>query len=126
MVFNAVGTTREAAGSFETQWKIDHDLCIETAKSAKQAGVTTYVYISSGGTTGFPYRYMPYSRMKNGVVDAIQALDFDQAIVLRPGLIIGRDNPKVALLEKLGEGLKHVFGQHVQDLIGMAAKEDMF
>lgn len=123
MVFNAVGTTRPAAGSFENQWKIDHDLCIENAKAAKKAGVTTYVYISSGGTTGFPYRYTPYSRMKNGVVDAIGALEFEHAIILRPGMIIGRDSPKVAFLEKLGEGLKAIFGQGVQDLIGIHAEQ---
>src|ERR1700743_1217044 len=52
VVFNAVGTTRAAAGSIQNQWKIDHDLCIENAKAAKEAGVKTYVFISSAGTRG--------------------------------------------------------------------------
>ncbi|KAJ5233082.1 hypothetical protein N7468_006038 [Penicillium chermesinum] len=117
VVFNAVGTTRAAAGGIENQWKIDHDLCIENAKAAKEAGVATYVFISSSGTAGFPSRYLPYSKMKNGVVNAIKELDFDQAIVLRPGLIIGREKPKAPFFEKLGEGLKTVFGQGVQDKI---------
>ena len=36
-VFNAVGTTRATAGGIQNQWKVDHDLCIENAKAAKEA-----------------------------------------------------------------------------------------
>ncbi|KAK5995195.1 Protein FMP52 [Cladobotryum mycophilum] len=88
-VFSALGTTRAAAGGIENQWKIDHDLNVELAKAAKEAGSKTYVFISSAGTRGFPSSYSPYSKMKNGVEDAIQALGFDQSIILKPGLILG-------------------------------------
>ncbi len=60
VVFNAVGTTKATAGGIQNQWKIDHDLCIENAKAAKEAGVKTYVFISSGGTRGFLSIYVPY------------------------------------------------------------------
>ncbi|EKV16407.1 NAD(P)-binding domain [Penicillium digitatum] len=43
VVFNAVGTTRASAGSVTNQWKIDHDLCVENAQAAKEAGVKTYI-----------------------------------------------------------------------------------
>ncbi|ROW08446.1 hypothetical protein VMCG_03169 [Cytospora schulzeri] len=128
IVFNAVGTTRAAAGGIQNQWKVDHDLCIENAKAAKEAGVKTYVFISSAGTRTFLSGYLPYAKMKVGVEDAIKALDFDHAIILRPGAILGeRDVPKNKLFEdfmgslhKISQGLQDRFGQD-QRIIGRAA-----
>jgi len=118
LVFNAVGTTTATAGSIKNQWSIDHDLCIENARAAKEAGVKTYVYISSGGTRSLLWGWVPYSKMKVGVEDAIKELDFENAIILRPGMIIGRESSKAPILEKLVESLKTV-GQSVQDKVGM-------
>ena len=118
VVFNAVGTTRATAGGLQNQWKIDHDLCIENAKAAKEAGVKTYVFISSAGTRGFFSAYVPYSKMKVGVEDAIKELDFEHAIILRPGLIIGREKSKAPFLENIVENLNKL-AQGVQDFIGM-------
>lgn len=118
-VFNAVGTTRALAGGLQNQWKIDHDLCVENAKAAKEAGVKTYVYISSAGTRGLLSIYVPYSKMKVGVEDTIKGLDFEHAIILRPGMIIGdREKPKSLFLEKLIGNL-HKISPSFQDLIGM-------
>ena len=117
VVFNAVGTTRAAAGGVQNQWKIDHDLCIENAKAAKQAGVKTYVFISSGGTRGSLSIYVPYSKMKVGVEDTIRELGFEHAIVLRPGMILGREKPKAPFLEKIFANLNKL-GQGVQDMLG--------
>ena len=80
----------------------------------------TYVFISSGGTRGTwsPFAYVPYSKMKVGVEDAIQELGFENAIILRPGMILGREKPKNALLEGMFGQLKRL-GQGVQDKIGM-------
>ncbi|EAW23758.1 uncharacterized protein NFIA_033240 [Aspergillus fischeri NRRL 181] len=117
VVFNAVGTTRAAAGGLQNQWKIDHDLCIENARAAKEAGVKTYVFISGAGIRGFVARYLPFSKMKIGVEDAIKDLDFEHAIILRPGMIIGRENPKSALLENIVGGLNKL-GQGIQDSLG--------
>lgn len=117
VVFNAVGTTRATAGGIQNQWKIDHDLCIENAKAAKAAGVKTYVFISSAGTRGFLSGYVPYSKMKVGVEDAIKELDFDHAIILRPGMIIGREKSKAPFFESVVENLNKL-GQGVQDVIG--------
>ncbi|KGO70608.1 hypothetical protein PITC_052020 [Penicillium italicum] len=117
IVFNAVGTTKATAGSIENQWKIDHDLCIENARAAKEAGVKTYIYISSGGTRSFLWGWVPYSKMKVGVEDAIKELGFDHAIILRPGMIIGREKSKSFLLEKFVESLQNL-GQGIQDKVG--------
>lgn len=118
-VFNAVGTTRATAGGLQNQWKIDHDLCIDNAKAAKAAGVKTYIFISSAGTRGLLSGYVPYSKMKIGVEDAIKALDFEQAIILRPGMILGeRETPKAPFFEKLVASL-HRISPGFQDAIGM-------
>lgn len=118
VVFNAVGTTRAAAGGIQNQWKIDHDLCIENARAAKEAGVKTYVFISSSGTRSFPTSQLPYSKMKVGVEDAIKELDFEQAIILRPGMIIGREKPKAPIFEKIVQNV-HKISQGFQDSLGM-------
>ena len=118
VVFNAVGTTSATAGGIQNQWKIDHDLCVENAKAAKEAGVKTYVFISSTGTRGFLSGNLPYSKMKVGVEDAIKELDFEHAIILRPGMILGREKPKAPFLEKIFANLNKL-GQGVQDKLGM-------
>lgn len=119
VVFNAIGTTRAQAGGIQNQWKIDHDLCIENAKASKEAGVNTYVYISSAGTRGMVSSMAPYCKMKNGVEDAIKDIGFDQAIILKPGAILGeREVPKNAFFEglmgslnKISQGLQDKFGK---------------
>jgi uncharacterized protein YbjT (DUF2867 family) len=118
VVFNAVGTTRAAVGGIQNQWKIDHDLCIENARAAKEAGVKTYVFIASAGTRGFLASYLPYSQMKVGVEDAIKELDFEHAIILRPGMILGREKPKAPFFESVVGNLNKL-GQGVQDMLGM-------
>ncbi|KAF7716500.1 fmp52-like protein, mitochondrial [Penicillium ucsense] len=127
VVFNAVGTTRATAGGIENQWKIDHDLCIENARAAKAAGVKTYVFISSAGTRGLFSKYVPYSKMKIGVEDAIRELGFEHAIIMRPGMILGREVPKSAVFEtivgnlhKVAQGIQDCLGQD-QSIIGRAA-----
>jgi uncharacterized protein YbjT (DUF2867 family) len=123
VVFNAVGTTRATAGGIQNQWKIDHDLCIENAKAAKEAGVTTYVFISSAGTRGFFSGYVPYSKMKIGVEDAIKELDFEHAIIVRPGMILGRETPKAPFLQTIFENVNKL-GQGIQDRLGMTNLTD--
>lgn len=59
----------------------------------------TYVFVSGGGTRGFLSRRVPYSKMKIGVEDTIRDLGFEHAVILRPGLITGRESPKAAWLE---------------------------
>lgn len=115
VVFNAVGTTRAAAGGIAEQWKIDHDLCVENAKAAKAAGVKTYVFVSSAGTRGFPSSMAPYCKMKNGVEDAIKELGFEHAVILKPGMILAREKAKAWLAEKTVETMP----QFARDRLGM-------
>ena len=81
--------------------------------------MTTYVFISSAGTRGLLSGYVPYSKMKVGVEEAIRGLGFEQAVILRPGMILGeRETPKAPVLEKVIGSLGRV-SSWLQDSIGM-------
>ncbi|KAK4185558.1 protein FMP52, mitochondrial [Podospora australis] len=99
-VISALGTTRVQAGGIANQWKIDHDLNVELARTAKEAGVKNFVFVSSGGTTGMLANRVPYSQMKQGVEKTVRELGFQTAIILRPGFIMGQRET-----ERMGEGL---------------------
>ncbi|KAK0617349.1 hypothetical protein B0T14DRAFT_538913 [Immersiella caudata] len=123
-VFSALGTTRAAAGSIENQWKIDHDLNVELAKEAKSIGVKSFVFISSAGTRGMIGGSSPYSKMKQGVEDTVKELGFDNAVILRPGLILGEREEKKQLggiLNPAVHGIGKVFGMWAQDVLGQDA-----
>lgn len=123
VVFSALGTTRAAAGGIANQWKIDHDLNVELAKAAKEAGAKTFVFISSGGTRGLPFSMSPYAKMKNGVEDTIKELDFEHGIILKPGMILG-DREEKRAAEGLLQGFVHGVGKlsaGVQNAIGQEA-----
>ncbi|EGX87760.1 NAD(P)-binding domain [Cordyceps militaris CM01] len=123
-VFSALGTTRAAAGSLAAQWAIDHDLNVELARAAKAAGAQTFVFVSSGGTRGLLSSGVPYSRMKNGVEDAVRELGFAHAIVLKPGVILGeREQRRTA--ESWFQSLTHGLGRvstAAKDFLGQDAE----
>lgn len=129
-LFSGLGTTRAQAGGIQNQWKIDHDLNVEIAKAAKEAGVRTFVFISSTGTRNFLSSLAPYTKMKIGVEDTVRDLDFDNAVIVKPGLIMGqREKPHtgqglmtaiVRGLGSLSQGLQDGLGQD-HDVIARAA-----
>lgn len=123
VVISALGTTRAAAGSVQEQWKIDHDLNVEIAKAAKGAGVKTFVFVSSGGTRGPGHSYFPYFQMKNGVEDAVKELDFESAVIMKPGTILGeREQTRTAesVFQKLTRGLGNI-SPGLRDALGQEA-----
>ncbi|KAH6629059.1 NAD dependent epimerase/dehydratase family protein-like protein [Boeremia exigua] len=85
--FSGLGTTKAQAGSIEAQRKIDYDLNLELAKAAKEAGVDTYVLISSGNANA--KSNFAYVQMKGQLEDDVKALGFKHTILVRPGLILG-------------------------------------
>lgn len=106
--FSGLGTTRAAAGSIEAQRKIDYELNLELAKAAKEAGVETYVLISSGGANS--KSSMAYPRMKGELEDAVKALEFKHTVILRPGLIVGdrtESRPAEAVVRGIAKGLRY-------------------
>ncbi|KAH0286333.1 hypothetical protein M436DRAFT_76853 [Aureobasidium namibiae CBS 147.97] len=71
--FSALGTTARIAGSFTAQRKIDYDLNLALAQSARAAGVQTYVLISTSGELD----------------EAVKEIGFEHVIILKPGLLVG-------------------------------------
>ncbi|KAK4195406.1 hypothetical protein QBC40DRAFT_343479 [Triangularia verruculosa] len=110
-VFSALGTTRAAAGGIANQWKIDHDLNVALARAAKESGVKTFVFVSSGGTRGLFSNWAPYSKMKIGVEDTIKELGFDNAVVLRPGFILGEREERRFSGEEQARGAARAVGR---------------
>ncbi|CCX30966.1 hypothetical protein FPQ18DRAFT_345084 [Pyronema domesticum] len=87
ILFSGLGTTRGDAGSIEAQKKIDYDLNLALAKSAKKSGVKTYVLISSANAKA--NSWLPYVAMKGQLEDDVAALGFEKCVIVRPGLIVG-------------------------------------
>ena len=124
VVISAIGTTRAAAGGIQEQWKIDHDLNILIAKTAKEAGTKIFVFMSSGGTRGPGHTYMPYCQMKNGVEDAIKDLGFETAVIMKPGAILGeREQTRTAesFLQKFTYGLGKI-SPRLKNMLGQDAE----
>ncbi|KAK3381346.1 hypothetical protein B0H63DRAFT_450694 [Podospora didyma] len=118
-VISSVGTTRADAGGIANQWKIDHDLNVSLAQAAKSIpSVQTFVFISSAGTRFTSWA--PYSKMKTGVENAIKEQNFEHAIILRPGLIIGDREGKHN--SDLFVGAVRWFGNGVKDSLGAEAE----
>ncbi|KAL2797962.1 hypothetical protein BJX66DRAFT_296843 [Aspergillus keveii] len=125
---SSFATTRGAAGGFENQYKIEHDLNVELAKTARDAGTKVYVLISSSGastTSNFAY-----TKMKGEIEEDIKALGFERTVILRPGLIAGQreeSRPMEAAARfvagafgRLHSSLKDGWAQEA-DVIGKAA-----
>ncbi|KAK6581342.1 hypothetical protein PZA11_006033 [Diplocarpon coronariae] len=116
ILFSALGTTRAAAGSIEAQRKIDYDLNLGVAKAAKAAGVKVYVLISTSGAN--PHAYVPYSKMKGELEEAVKELGFEHTVILRPGLLVGsreESRPAEALFRSVANGLGAISGGLLKD-----------
>lgn len=106
VVISALGTTLLAAGSLAAQKAIDQDLNLALAKAAREAGVGTFVFLSSGGTRGPFSAAWPYAKMKVAVEDGIKELGFETAgVVVRPGYIMGRARYDDPAAQKRGKSM---------------------
>ncbi|CDK24439.1 unnamed protein product [Kuraishia capsulata CBS 1993] len=84
---SAFGTTRKNAGSAENFTKIDYGINYEAAKAAKEAGISTFVIVSSIGASASSMFLYPSTKGK--LEDDIIALGFPKTVILRPGLLLG-------------------------------------
>ncbi|GAW24359.1 hypothetical protein ANO14919_139430 [Xylariales sp. No.14919] len=124
VVLSALAMTHAEAGSVSNKWKIDHDLNVELAKAAREAGVKTYVFISGAGARSALGAYVPDMKMKRGVEETIEKLGFDHAVILRPGMILGRretPHPIGPLLNSIIYGVGSI-AKSLQDKLGQEAE----
>ncbi|KZT36886.1 hypothetical protein SISSUDRAFT_1006916 [Sistotremastrum suecicum HHB10207 ss-3] len=96
VVFITLGTTRAAAGSAAAFEKIDREYVVKAAQAAKSSTPghsQRIVYLSSGGASASsPFLY---PKSKGLTEQALAALGYDDTIVFRPGLLKGRDTPRL-------------------------------
>jgi uncharacterized protein YbjT (DUF2867 family) len=87
VLFSALGTTIQAAGSQQAQRSVDHGHQLAIARAARANGVPAYVLVSSAGAS--PRSRIFYSRMKGEIERDVEALGFARTRILRPGLLDG-------------------------------------
>jgi uncharacterized protein YbjT (DUF2867 family) len=87
VLFSGLGTTLKTVGSQEAQYQVDYTYQFQAAAMAAKQGVQRYVLISSAGADAGSRIF--YSRMKGELDEAVQALPFAQATILRPGILEG-------------------------------------
>ncbi|RVD88636.1 uncharacterized protein DFL_002813 [Arthrobotrys flagrans] len=116
IAFTALGTTRAAAGGFDKQYALEHDVNVAVAKAAKEAGVKTFVLISSSGAN--KDSSIGYPKLKGEIEQHIEEFGFEKLIILRPGLLLGsRNETRLAegIFQAVAKGLRSVSGGTLSD-----------
>lgn len=98
VLFSCLGTTLEAAGSKDAQWKIDYDYQYQFAKAAEKNDVSKYVLISTSNAS--PNSFFFYAKMKGQLEEAVKALTFSKLIIFNPTLLIRENTDRT--MEVLG------------------------
>ena len=97
--FSCLGSTKKQAGSDEAFRKIDHDHNVGFAKLCRDKGVENFFLLSSMNAD-IDSRFL-YNRVKAETEDSIMALAFEQLVIFRPSLLLGKHKGRP--LESLGQ-----------------------
>ena len=95
----ALGTTRRKAGSEAAFRAVDQDLVLALGSSAREAGVSNFVLVSSAGADLLSQTF--YLRVKGEVEAELAGLRFRRLDILRPGLLRGPRTQDRRALERL-------------------------
>lgn len=87
IMITAIGSSKPGAKPTFERRKKDIGLKIELARAAKQAGVKVFVLVSPSAPDASTH--LASHRMKGELKNAIRELDFEHAVLLMPGLIVG-------------------------------------
>jgi len=87
VLFCALGTTIKQAGSEQEFMRIDHDLPLHLARSARRRGATTCVVVSSMGAD--PDSRVFYNRVKGEMENDLARLGYPNLSIVRPSLLLG-------------------------------------
>ncbi len=86
-LFSCLGTTLKQAGSIKAQRKVDLQYQLELATVAANNNVSHLLLVSSSGANADSAN--AYLKMKGELEIAINKLDFQHIIILRPSLLLG-------------------------------------
>ncbi len=92
VLFSALGTTLQEAGSKEKQFRIDYTYQYELARIAAENGVSDFVLVSSAGAS--PESGFFYPRIKGELEEAVRKLNFRRIFILRPSFLEGKREEK--------------------------------
>ncbi|MCY1671801.1 NAD(P)H-binding protein [Novosphingobium sp. SL115] len=97
----ALGTTIKAVDGDKQAFRaVDHDLVLETARAAKEAGARQLIVISSVGAQFASKNF--YLSVKGEVEDKLAKLHFDRLDLIRPGLLRGHREGPPRPAERIG------------------------
>ncbi len=101
-LFCTLGTTMKQAGSRENFKKVDYEYIVALANLGKRAGASKFLVISAMGANSKSAVF--YNKIKGMTEDALKNIGFDQLIILRPSLLLGKRAEK-----RFAEGLSGIF-----------------
>ena len=114
-VFCCLGTTRAQAGGAEQFKQQDRDLIILVARRAREAGVSSFQLVSSGGAdANSSFLYM---QCKGQIEQEVTALGFPQLAIWRPGFLDTSKYPR-----QQSRGVEAVLGPVMSVLGGLLGK----
>jgi uncharacterized protein YbjT (DUF2867 family) len=99
VAYCALGTTMKQAGSKEAFLDVDERAVLAFARACRKGGVRRFVLVSSIGADRRSMNF--YLRVKGEVEEAVRALGFDGAHILRPSFLDG-ERREARTGEKLG------------------------
>jgi uncharacterized protein YbjT (DUF2867 family) len=103
---SALGTTMRQAGSQAAFRAVDHDMVVDLAQAAAEAGARRMVAVSSVGADPSAANF--YLRIKGEMESALEGLGFERLDILRPGLLRGKRGGDRRLGERIGIALSPI------------------
>jgi uncharacterized protein YbjT (DUF2867 family) len=89
-IFCCLGSTKSKTPDLTIYRKIDYEYPLQVAKFAKDNGSSQFLLISSMGAN--PSSTIFYSKIKGEIENAIEKVNFNSFIILRPSLLLGSRN----------------------------------
>jgi uncharacterized protein YbjT (DUF2867 family) len=87
VLFSALGTTLDKAGSKQAQYRVDYTFQYQVAAAAATNGVPCLVLISAAGASERSMIF--YSRMKGELDRDVKKLPFQRLRIIKPGILKG-------------------------------------
>ena len=104
--FFCIGTTKQNSPDKNEYKRIERDMPVEIAETAKANSVNSFVYVSSGFAD--PKNSGAYLRYKGEVEEELKKLNFTKLGIMRPSFLLGNRKEK-RFVEKVGIFLFKLF-----------------
>lgn len=105
-VYCCLGTTMRTAGSKAAFKKVDYEYPVTIARLAKNNGAEKFILVSSLGANANSTNF--YLKTKGETEDAIDKLNFDSFIIMRPSMLLG-NRTEFRLGELIGKKIMRGF-----------------